>query len=377
MKNINELHNEAMEFADLAYFEQQKNGKSNKFIEYSNKAFALEKEAALLLEKKYNSEPSRSILLKSAIYLALDCEKYNEAERLIYLALSGNPSIEIQKELKELIKEISTIISNSECSELDELGIPQNTTIHNIHFKEGNGVGKGVIATDILTSILNKYEKLRIEVASSLLTNKKKDEIKKIGRTEIVINKAASYSVFIRPKDEVQMLPFKEFDSDSFKISKRLKLLLHDIQDFEILKNITTNHKELSKLRSFLDEISKQEIEIDFTSYFTDKGKCHEFKANRFYALKIIDNITQFEYTNEREINFEGRFLMLSLKSKQFNFLTDSEEEIKGKYSDDLKKQMYRVSFDQNYRIKILRKERKDVGTKDIVTEDEMTNIEN
>ncbi len=35
MKNINELHNEAMEYADLAYFEQQKHGKSNKYFEYS------------------------------------------------------------------------------------------------------------------------------------------------------------------------------------------------------------------------------------------------------------------------------------------------------------------------------------------------------
>ncbi len=115
----------------------------------------LKKKLHCCLKKEYDSEPSRSILLKSTIYLALDCDKYNEAERLIYLALSGNPSVEIQKELKEVIKEISTININSDYTDLDKLGIPQNTTIHNIHFKTGKGIGKGVIETNVLTSTLN------------------------------------------------------------------------------------------------------------------------------------------------------------------------------------------------------------------------------
>ena len=38
---------------------------------------------------------------------------------------------------------------------------------------------------------------------------------------------------------------------------------------------------------------------------------------------------------------------------------------------------MNKVSFDQTYQIKIFRKERKDIGTTDIISEDEMTNIEN
>ena len=41
---------------------------------------------------------------RSAASLALQCQQFREAERLIATALSGNPPVEIAEELRELLE---------------------------------------------------------------------------------------------------------------------------------------------------------------------------------------------------------------------------------------------------------------------------------
>ena len=53
-----------------------------------------------------NPEPGLSILYRSAASLAIQCGRYREAEQLIAKALSGNPTNEIARELRELLQSI-------------------------------------------------------------------------------------------------------------------------------------------------------------------------------------------------------------------------------------------------------------------------------
>jgi hypothetical protein len=51
---------------------------------------------------KFEAEPTRSVLYRSAASMAYVCKKYREAEKLIGIGLAGNPPHEIAEELRDL-----------------------------------------------------------------------------------------------------------------------------------------------------------------------------------------------------------------------------------------------------------------------------------
>ena len=105
MKDIRSLHEEAMDVAlqgDIAV-SQGKNDDAQSFYE---EAFEKEREAALLAAYLNNPEPGLSILYRSAASLAMQCGRFREGEQLIAKALSGNPTPEIAKELRNLLQQI-------------------------------------------------------------------------------------------------------------------------------------------------------------------------------------------------------------------------------------------------------------------------------
>ncbi|WP_353933298.1 hypothetical protein WJM97_23420 (plasmid) [Okeanomitos corallinicola TIOX110] len=73
----------------------------------SRQAFEKERLAAELITNDLTAEPTRSILYRSAATLAIDCGEIHSAERLIAVALSGNPPTEIAEELKDLFVQIN------------------------------------------------------------------------------------------------------------------------------------------------------------------------------------------------------------------------------------------------------------------------------
>jgi len=105
VSQVNNLHEQAMDLAEEVYIAQRK--KDTKTAEkWAKKSFELEKKAAMLLVNDYNMEPTRSVLFKGAASLAINAKLYREAEQMIGFALSGNPPIEINEELKNLLLEI-------------------------------------------------------------------------------------------------------------------------------------------------------------------------------------------------------------------------------------------------------------------------------
>lgn len=105
MKLASEIHHEAMELADQAYVARL-HGDSEKAKELLRKAFEKEREAARLMVDDHDKEPTRSVLHRSAASLAIDCGDIREAERLISLALAGNPPDEIASELRDLLEQV-------------------------------------------------------------------------------------------------------------------------------------------------------------------------------------------------------------------------------------------------------------------------------
>ena len=96
------LHREAMDLADRAEVAQRRKARNEATLLF-RQAFELERAAAVLFVNDFDAEPTRSVLLRSAASLALDCQEYREAERLIAAALWGNPPEELYDELRELL----------------------------------------------------------------------------------------------------------------------------------------------------------------------------------------------------------------------------------------------------------------------------------
>ncbi len=99
------LHREAMAIAFDA-FSAQREGNLEQYLDLSRQALEKEKAAAWLLFDKFDAEPTRSVLFRSAAQLAFNCGLVRETEQLIAAALVGNPPAEIMRELRQLSKRV-------------------------------------------------------------------------------------------------------------------------------------------------------------------------------------------------------------------------------------------------------------------------------
>ena len=106
LKRANGLHKLAMDLTDKAYIENRKK-KIDREKQFILKAFQAEQKAAMLINRYKDLEPTRSVLFRSDASLAFDCGKTKDSEKLISLALEGNPPQEIEKELKDIIERIN------------------------------------------------------------------------------------------------------------------------------------------------------------------------------------------------------------------------------------------------------------------------------
>lgn len=106
MSQIQELHQQAMDLAEMVQVAKLR-GNHTQVEQLSRQAFEKELLAAELVANDIEAEPTRSVLHRSAASLAIDCGEIHTAERLIAIALSGNPPQEIAEELKDLFVQIN------------------------------------------------------------------------------------------------------------------------------------------------------------------------------------------------------------------------------------------------------------------------------
>lgn len=118
MTQIDQLHNQAMDLAENAFLAQQQ-GDKTAFVQLSREAFLLERAAAMLLQNQLDAEPSRSILFKSAAFLAFDAQEYQECRDMITYTLLGKSDNVIKAEMNQLFAE-TTMLLKTTLSKLEE-----------------------------------------------------------------------------------------------------------------------------------------------------------------------------------------------------------------------------------------------------------------
>jgi hypothetical protein len=105
VKESQERHHEAMKLLDKALLAKGR-GNAKLHLNLLTQAFEAEQKAASLIASNIKLEPTRSVLHRSAATLAIQCGRNREAERLIDIAMSGVPPVEIADELRDLLESI-------------------------------------------------------------------------------------------------------------------------------------------------------------------------------------------------------------------------------------------------------------------------------
>ena len=150
MSDVNDLHNKAMDLAELALVERLR-GNADGEADFVRQALKLE--LAAIQELKDPIEPTFSVLHRSAGTLALRCNEHRLAERLAAKALAQEPPNEIAEELRDLVEQVNFQ------RHLNLKGIELGRDEMQMSLS-GNEVGYGIITSDDLISRIGAATRL-------------------------------------------------------------------------------------------------------------------------------------------------------------------------------------------------------------------------
>ena len=119
-KKVEELHDKAMELADLGFI-SKKQGKQQEAIAYFSQAYKSEEKAANLAYESGLGQPTVGILFRSAITLASDASDIGKILSLIKEAITTGLWKEQQTEILELIAQKRIRLHSLDETEIDNL----------------------------------------------------------------------------------------------------------------------------------------------------------------------------------------------------------------------------------------------------------------
>ncbi len=152
-----------MEFSDEADVAKRLQETDN-FLRLTKQAFEHEKAASDLM-KDIHVEPSRGVLHRSAATLAWRCGLYDEAEKLVYRALAGDPRADIEWQLKDLLGTINLAKAG--------IHLSRGQLQFSLH---GSEVGFGKALVTALTSRAPSIQKL-LEISARSMLRKARDKV--------------------------------------------------------------------------------------------------------------------------------------------------------------------------------------------------------
>ena len=150
MSEVNDLHNKAMNLAELALIERLRGDLER---ESGLARQALEFELAAIDELEAPIEPTFSVLHRSAGTLALRCHEYRLAEQIAAKALALEPPHEIAEELRDLIEQVHF----QRHLELRGIELAPDEVQMSLSGKE---VGYGLVTSDELVSRIGNASRL-------------------------------------------------------------------------------------------------------------------------------------------------------------------------------------------------------------------------
>ncbi len=287
----------------------------------------------------------------------------------------------------EIVTHLSVVASDNHIEAYSKI---HKTELFHIHLNNGDYINHGRAQTNVLGNVLVNLDGLYHEVANDY--TKGKDRTKKITNatekfnydgiayTEVVLNRAASFSVYIKPKRNVPIMNFFPEVSDSNFISSGEKIF-HDVieviskaQSKESMLAIKDkyNHNVFNKLNAFAEHIIKCNLNVDFHYYNPISESKWKENIDLVKANEIMNTLSGTTINELTDINKIGKFTALNCKTGHFTFGSNDEEEFTGYFDDLVIPNMPNLTFVDFYEIKIKRKQSKNIFDSDFKFEDKI-----
>jgi hypothetical protein len=185
-------------------------------------------EAAEQLRGDFDAEPSRSVLYRSAASLAMECGETREAEKLISIALIGNPPYEIAEELRNLLEQVN-FERHLRLEKVDLSSAEFQMSIF------GSAVGYGIARSEALIERIKDLERLIYRTVERKLGR----EFRERGSTRQSIQD--SYSLFLsapRPGSfAITLILGRQMELPGFEFDISGEVVDEIIECFNLLNN--------------------------------------------------------------------------------------------------------------------------------------------
>lgn len=207
--NLEETHRKAIEIAETAFIKKSR-GSTEEAIELFKEALSYEIQAAYMALDGQIGEPSQSILLKGAASLAINAKEYRQAEKLLGLALHGDPPDDIADEIRMLLEEVNFN------HHLQLRGIELNSAELQMVIV-GNGVGPGKAKANEVIHRVHTMDSLAIRTAERITGRPFRKTGKPAKMVEIntepymTVGRAASYAFTIQFGGEISQTQLDGF----------------------------------------------------------------------------------------------------------------------------------------------------------------------
>lgn len=196
IKQIEQLHNEAMSIADDADLLKH-HGKMEEALELFQKAFTLEREAAIAAIASGVDDLSSGVLVKSAAFMAYDGGLIRESEQMVGLALSRNLPEEIAEEMRDLLENIHF----ARHLRLNGVTLSDNEVQIVV---AGRGVAHGMAREDDVNERISTFKQLAVRTAERTKGRKFRTsgqpakDIRDLCTSYLSTSRAASFAVTMR-----------------------------------------------------------------------------------------------------------------------------------------------------------------------------------
>jgi hypothetical protein len=261
-----------------------------------------------------------------------------------------------------------------EKSENSDLGL------FRLHILEGKNIGHGTADTRILGELLVSFENLYHEVALDYIRGVERNPkvknlpedvlISEMSSTEVYIQEAASFSIYLKSKVDVDVnnKPNKETVSD--KIFRKIDKVLSastKIKDLDAIKNEYSTDV-FQSLVGFTETVLDNKVVVDLDYYNSNTKTELRNIMKPADAHTINNNVVSYSKINKITLPFKGKFLMLNTKTGYFVFETIERTEIAGYVDTLIRDNMVSYNFTNQYNVTVNQKSYETLNNKNKIT---------
>lgn len=309
---------------------------------------------------KFN-KVDKSSLPNDTVYF--DCNYSTDYQEIAKTFQINIVSLQNKEEYFESLKENSTEVQAG---------------LFRLHMHEGKNIGYGTADTRVLGQILLSFENLYHEVALDVIRGVERNAkvknlpddilITDMSATEVFLQEAASYSIYVKSKVDTNYESEEETVSDKiFNKIDEVIALSNNKADLQEIKNKFSSDV-FQSLAFFTETILNNKVIVDL-DYFNAISNIEIRQIMKpSDAHNINNNILSYSNITSGIMPFKGQFLMLNTKTGYFVFKTKEGQEIAGYVDKLIKENMITFNFTTTYEIKVNQKNYETLNNKNKIT---------